>query len=72
MTRPAGRPAGPAAPKPSGAVGMPGPGLAPARRKGERYRCERCTVGIRVRAGCGRPDGEHVRFVCCGRPMARL
>ena len=41
-------------------------------QKGDRLRCRKCGLEIQVTANCKCGNGHHVRFECCGQPLAQL
>jgi hypothetical protein len=45
---------------------------APAPKKGDQYRCEKCGMAIKVTADCPCEDGDHVHLQCCDREMQKV
>lgn len=45
-------------------------GIAPPK-KGEKFHCEVCGMGIQVTSDCHCTAGKHVQFECCSRPMVK-
>ena len=41
-------------------------------KKGDRFRCEKCGMEVEVTANCKSTAGHHVRFECCGQPLAQV
>ena len=45
-------------------VGMP--------KKGERFRCEKCGMEVKITADCHCEEPDHVHFHCCGQELQKV